>query len=209
MEKLSFLWDMDGTLVDSYPAIVPSVRQACAEHGLRLDDDEIYRHIIQSSVGAFLDGLPCDDTASLKARFASLNDSNIDRIRAMPHARELLSLLVHAGHRNFVYTHRGASCEAILRQNGLLPYFTEVVTALDGFPRKPSPAAIRYLIGKYSLEPGACYYVGDRSIDIEAAHNAGIGSILLLVPDSPTALSGLETHVVSDLLEISTLFPSS
>ena len=206
MQQLSFIWDMDGTLVDSYPAIVPSVIQACAEFGLHFEPDYIYRHIIRSSVGAFLEGLGLEDAAPLKARFYALNDSNIARILAMPHARETLSALVRAGHRNFVYTHRGASCEAILRQTGLLPCFTEIVTALDGFPRKPAPDAIQYLMRKYALDAKFCYYVGDRSIDMEAAANAGIGSILLLAPDSPTPVSGHETYVVSDLGKIPALF---
>ena len=202
MRALSFIWDMDGTLVDSYPAIVPSVRQACEEFGLDLDVSYIREQILRSSVGSFLEQLSIKDTALLKTRFNTLNDNNIDKIRAMPHAEEVLSFLSKRGHRNFVYTHRGASCRAILNRCGLLPCFTEVVTALDGFPRKPSPDAILYLIEKYGLKPDSCFYVGDRSIDIEAAVNAQIGSILLLPPDSPTQVSGRESYIVTDLPEI-------
>ena len=79
---------------------------------------------------------------------------------------------------------------------------TEIVTALDGFPRKPDPAAIFYLINKYSLAPTRCFYVGDRSLDIEAANSAGIRSVLYLDPSSPIKATGNETFVVSDLIEI-------
>lgn len=202
MKTLAFIWDMDGTLVDSYPAIVPAVQQACGEFGLSFDAEYIHDRIIRSSVGSFLEQLPVPDTALLKERFNSLNDSNIDKITAMPHARELLSFLTDRGHRNFVYTHRGASCRAILEQCGLLPCFTEIITALDGFPRKPAPDAILYLMQKYSLPADSCFYVGDRSIDMEAAFNAGIGGILLLAPGNPTPVSGREACVVSDLPEI-------
>ena len=89
-----------------------------------------------------------------------------------------------------------------MTQTGLLPYFTEVVTALDRFPRKPNPAAILYLMEKYHLSPSASFYVGDRSLDVEAANNAGIGSILFLDPSSPIEATGHETYVVKDLLEI-------
>ena len=124
---------------------------------------------------------------------------------ASSYAEETLRALTDAGHHCFVYTHRGASCLAILRQTGLLLYFTEVVTALDGFPRKPDPAAILYLMEKYHLSPAASFYVGDRSLDVEAANNAGIGSILFLDPSSPIKATGHETFVVKDLLEILTL----
>ena len=206
MESLSFLWDMDGTLVDSYPAIVPNVIDACAEYGYAIDADTVYRNVIKTSVGSFLESLDTPHTASVKARFQELNDTRIEKIRPMPRALETLSRLREAGHRHFVYTHRGASCRAILENCGLLPYFTEIVTALDGYPRKPAPDAILYLMEKYALAPVQCFYVGDRSLDMEAARNASIGGILLLVPGSPTAPSGYESHVARDLSELCKLF---
>ena len=204
----AFIWDMDGTLVDSYPAIVPATQLACSESGLHFSTEEIHEAVIRTSVGTFLETVCSErglDPAPVKARFSQLNDSHIDAIRAIPHAEEALRALTDAGHRCFVYTHRGASCLAILTQTGLLPYFTEVVTALDGFPRKPDPAAILYLLEKYHLSPAAAFYVGDRSLDVEAANNAGIGSILFLDPSSPISATGHETYVVKDLLEIPAL----
>ena len=201
----SFIWDMDGTLVDSYPAIVPAVQAVCREYGLDYSAGFIHEYVIRTSVGDLMKKIGRDhglDPAVLVQRFNVFNDSRIEAITAMPHAEETLRFLAEAGHRNFVYTHRGASCRAILKQTGLEPYFTEVVTALDGFPRKPAPDAILYLMEKYALTPSHCFYVGDRSLDVEAANNAGIGSILYLEPESPITATGHETHVVADLLEI-------
>ena len=201
----AFIWDMDGTLVDSYPAIVPAAQLACSEFGLHFSTEEIHKAVIRTSVGTFLE-TECSkhglDPTPVKTRFNQLNDTHIDAIRAIPHVKETLEALVKAGHSCFVYTHRGESCRAILTQTGLLSYFTEVVTALDGFPRKPNPAAILYLMEKYHLSPSASFYVGDRSLDVEAANNAGIGSILFLDPSSPIEATGHETYVVKDLLEI-------
>ena len=205
MKQLAFIWDMDGTLVDSYPAIVPAAGETLAAFGVDLEPEEIHREVIAASVGALLERIARErglDAAALKADFARRNDSRIGDIRPMPHAKECLEALRRAGHRSFVYTHRGASCEAILRQNGLEEYFTEIVTALSGFPRKPEPDAILYLMKKYGLERDACFYVGDRSLDVEAAERAGIGSILLLNPQSPGKATGRETYLVRDLGEI-------
>ena len=201
----SFIWDMDGTLVDSYPAIVSATQAACLEYGLSFSADYIHEAIIRTSVGAFLENICAEkdmDPIPVKARFNQLNDANISAILPVLHAEETLRSLTTAGHSCFVYTHRGASCQKILEQTGLIPYFKEIVTALDGFPRKPDPAAILYLIDKYSLSPESCYYVGDRSLDIEAANNAGIKSILYLDPSSPIEATGQETYVVSDLIDI-------
>ena len=201
----AFIWDMDGTLVDSYPAIVPAAREACAAFGLNYSPDYIHEQVIRTSVGTFIEQISAKHGINpdpVKARFNRLNDSRIDAIQAIPKAAETLSSLTFAGHLCFVYTHRGASCEAILKNTGLLPYFTEVVTALNKFPRKPAPDAILYLMEKYSLCPSSCFYVGDRSLDVEAACNAGIGSILYLDPSSPGNATGKETYIVQDLMEI-------
>lgn len=205
MKKLSFIWDMDGTLVDSYPAIVPATQEACADFGLDFPSDYIHKEIIKTSVVTFIEQVAAEhgmDPGPIKARFNQLNDESIGAIIAMPHAEKTLQILTDKGHTCFVFTHRGKSCLSILDQTGLLPYFTEVVTALAGFPRKPAPDAILYLMEKYQLPAESCFYVGDRSLDIEAACNAGIGSILHLDPSSPGKVTGLETYVVSDLLEI-------
>ena len=209
MPRCAFIWDMDGTLVDSYPAIVPAAQKTCAERGLHYTADYIYDYVIRTSVGTLLEQAAAElgmDVGPLKTRFDALNDGSISAIRAIPHAAETLETLARAGGRNFVYTHRGASCMAILEQTGLARYFTEVLTALDGFPRKPEPDAILYLLDKYALDPARTFYVGDRSLDVEAAENAGIGSILFLDPASPGRATGRETYLVRDLLEIPPLF---
>ncbi len=199
----SFIWDMDGTLVDSYPAIVPAVQEVCAAHGYDFTEAYIHEAVIRTSVGAFIHSIADEEEAEVMIRhFDQLNDQRIGAIVAMPHAKETLAALTEAGNLCFVYTHRGASCHAILENTGLLPYFTEVVTALDGFARKPEPDAILYLMDKYGLAKDSCFYVGDRSIDIEAAYNAGIGGILYLLPGTPGAAGGKETLIVKDLLEI-------
>ena len=201
----SFIWDMDGTLVDSYPAIVPAVQEACAEYGLSFTADYIHAAVIRTSVGAFLEEICTEnglDPTPVKAHFNQLNDTCISAILPVNHAEETLRALTSEGNTCFVYTHRGASCHKILEQTGLISYFTEIVTALDGFPRKPDPAAIFYLINKYSLAPTRCFYVGDRSLDIEAANSAGIRSVLYLDPSSPIKATGNETFVVSDLIEL-------
>lgn len=199
----ALIWDMDGTLVDSYPVIVPAVKKVCEEMGLFFSRDYIYRELIRTSVGDFIQThVDEKNRETARARFNVLNDSNIDAILPVAHAAETLTALTEAGNRCFVFTHRGASCRGILEHTGLLSYFTEIVTALDGFPRKPAPDAILYLMKKYALDPDCTFYVGDRSLDIEAANNAGIGSILYLPPASPGAATGRETHIVPDLLKI-------
>lgn len=87
----------------------------------------------------------------------------------------------------------------MLKNNGLIDYFDEIITSDNGFKRKPSPEALRYLIDKYSLKKESTYYIGDRSIDIECAKNAGVKSVLISTDEEENIDA---EYVVGDLLEI-------
>ena len=59
--------------------------------------------------------------------------------------------------------------------NGL---FFDRVTSLDGFPPKPAPDALNYLIRKHGLPRKDCVMIGDRDIDLDAGKAAGIACAL-------------------------------
>ena len=94
MKGHALIWDMDGTLVDSYPAIVPAVREVLAGLGLDRSEEEIHAEAIRSSVRDLLDRTAAEeglDPAKLRESFGRLNDSRISAIRAMPKAAETLA----------------------------------------------------------------------------------------------------------------------
>ena len=204
-EKPAFIWDLDGTVLDSYEVIVPSLQKACRSWGVLLDPGEIRREVLTDSVNGFLQRIARDREIPLDAlreRYSGIADAAIPEIRPMEHAAEVLRLLAGRGAANFVYTHRGRSAPAILKNTGLYDCFSEIVTGQDGFARKPDPGAIEYLLRKYALAREKAYYVGDRAIDVACAGNAGIKSILFLRGDTAVRPTGRETHVVRDLREI-------
>lgn len=206
MDQPAFIWDLDGTLLDSYRIIVDCVINAYQTLGLALERDAVHKEVITGSVGTFLSkmeketGISVDRVKKLIADFSADEQMNIRPVR---HAKEILQLIRNAGAQNYVFTHKGASTEMVLRNLGLFDYFEEIITGRDGFPRKPDPSAVNFLIKKHELVRGRTFYVGDRKLDVECAENAGIGSILYLPNDSFTVPTGRETYVVKDLLEIS------
>ena len=46
----AFIWDLDGTLFDSYPIIVAAVCQAAQEQGITMDKETVLREVTASSV---------------------------------------------------------------------------------------------------------------------------------------------------------------
>ena len=59
----------------------------------------------------------------------------------------------------------------------IIDYFTEVVTAYNGFSRKPSPESMLYLKEKYQIDN--CLVIGDRDIDKQAGESAGFDTLLV------------------------------
>ncbi len=209
MDGLSFIWDLDGTLLDSYDVMTRCLRDALAELGAAEDYGSIRRRILQSTVSTYLTEAAERNKVSREALFRAyvrLSAERVDDIPAMEHAAETLSALRDLGAVSFVFTHRGSSARQVLERLGLSGFFTEIIDGNDGFPRKPDPTALLYLCGKYSLDRARCYYVGDRTLDGDCAANAGIRDILFLPPDTPVQPSGTEDYVVRDLLEIPAYF---
>ncbi len=209
LQEKVFIWDMDGTLIDSYTVIVSTIKETFAAFGVELDPDEIRRHVMKYSVGSYIDivekrsGKVFSRMQDVYLRIEEEKNKEIGLIR---NVHGILDHLSEHGHRNFVFTHRGPSTNEILQRCGVGGYFTETVTKLNGFPRKPEPDALIYLIEKYGLEKEDTFYVGDRSIDMECAANAGIGGILYRPEGSFTDPTGTEKYIIKDFIEMKEIF---
>ncbi|MCR4879838.1 MAG: HAD-IA family hydrolase [Bacilli bacterium] len=203
--KYSFIWDLDGTLIDSYHIIVNSIYLTYLKYGIKLDKDEVYKEVIKTSTKDFLLEMEKNyKVPYIEARnnCTVLNEKEKYNIKAMKHAYEILSYLNKEGIMNYVFTHKGHTSIDILKNNDLLDFFKEVVIKENGFLRKPAPDAINYLVEKYQLNKETTFYVGDRVIDVECAHRAGIKSILYLPKESVAIPNGKENYIVKDLLDI-------
>ncbi|MBQ5951805.1 MAG: HAD-IA family hydrolase [Lachnospiraceae bacterium] len=208
MSFSAFFWDLDGTLLDSYGVIVSSLCMAYRKFGVALDPDVVLWECIAGSMKQYLEkteqetGVSYD---SARDTHVGIEESRLHLIGLMPHARETLEALRERGARHFVITHRGSSSHVILKNNGILDLFEDIITAEDGFPRKPDPASLQFLMEKHGLDPAAAVYVGDRIMDVAFANRAGIQSILYVPEKSVAQPDGTETYLVRDLAEILTL----
>ena len=203
MQETAFIWDLDGTLLDSYEAILSGIEETYAQFSIPFDKEKVRAFILKYSVQDLLvqvaeeRGLDVDKLNQVRAQ--SLAEKNAQVI-LMPGAREVLAWASQQGIQQFVYTHKGDNALTILRDLGLDVYFTEILTSQSGFARKPSPEAAIYLISKYHLKPDRTFYIGDRTLDIDFAQNSGIQSINFL--ESPAVCNRL----ISQLEDIPSLF---
>ena len=202
---IAFIWDLDGTLLDAYGVIVNSLHQIYFEQGIVLNKEEILHDVITESVPAFTTKIEAKygvSFATLKDHYSDITHSQLKDIKLIKHAKEILEITKRYNVMNFIVTHRGVSTDFVLKNLQIYDYFKEIITSLSGFPRKPNPHAIDYLVDKYHLDKEKTYYIGDRVLDIECASNAGIKSIMYLPPSSEAKANGKETYIVKDLLEV-------
>ena len=176
----NFIWDLDGTLINSYPHTLEALAQTYQDFGLSFDRDMVASYIIDYSIRDLIANLVASGQVERDPFVARLKQATAARdgqIGPMEGADATLAGLKQAGNRHFVYTHKDKAAFQVLERLGWSDYFDEVITIEAGFKRKPDPQGVHYLLAKYQLDPAQTYYVGDRDLDIECALAAGVGSI--------------------------------
>ncbi|WP_251897914.1 HAD family hydrolase [Lactiplantibacillus paraplantarum] len=202
-----FLWDLDGTLLDTYPAMVQAFQQAVAELGGTITAEATYRLMRQQSVGYAEKTIAAQngwDWQALRAGYQRWEPQLQQAPAAFTGAKAVLAKVVAVGGHNYLMTHRDESAQTYLVQAGLDHYFTDAVTADQPFPRKPDPAALNYLLDKHHVDRQQAVMVGDRNLDIEAGHNAGIAGYLFDIDQLIEVTSSPEVQV-TDLNDLLTL----
>lgn len=206
MKKLeALIWDLDGTLFDSYGSIVSSLLETAEACGAADSGESILKAVKRGSVSGYLRALSEKqgwDYETLYRMYRQVSHARMDEITLIPGAVETLRALRDAGARHFVYTHRGGSTFPILRRLGLEGFFEEIVTFEKGFAPKPSGEGVAYLLEKYALNPALTAYVGDRALDVLCARDAGVQAILFLPEDSCVIPTGKEHRIIRKLTEL-------
>jgi phosphoglycolate phosphatase-like HAD superfamily hydrolase len=172
------IWDVDGTLFDTYPAIARSFQAAAHDLGAPVTYDEVLR-LAQVSLDHCLTTL--SSTYALPAdQLEELFDQHYRTITPedQPPFAGVEAVCEHIRSRgglNLIVTHRGrAGLDRLLAAHRLTDYFADITSNDDAYPRKPDPAAFNALIERHQLPRETTLGVGDRDIDILAAQAAGL-----------------------------------
>ncbi len=178
----NYIWDFDGTLVDTYPATINSIIKTMNKYNITLDYDLIYKKakITLSEVFDYIiENYGFDDNIVNEI----INDfSNLDPSDRKPYEniKNVLESVNKNCGNNFLITHRDQkSTLEMLNHFKLKKYFKQIITSDDGFNLKPDPNSFNFLIKTYNLNLNDTVGIGDRKLDIDAAKNSNIYSIFM------------------------------
>ena len=176
----AFIWDFDGTLADTYPRMTHAYQTALTKHGISAGYDDLLSRIKRSAraAAAHYSTAAHTDAETLIAEMITAERRVEGGMDLYPGAYSVCRAIAQNGGRNFLYTHRNIGAVEALRTYNALDFFTDCVTEEDHFPHKPAPDAICHLLEKHNINQSDAIMIGDRDIDLEAGHNAGISGCL-------------------------------
>jgi phosphoglycolate phosphatase len=197
------LFDLDGTLVDSYAALAEAVNFARREHGLH----ELSAARIREFVGDGLDTMlrrafDTDEVPrSVKDAFESrYDDICCEESTILADVEATLATLRKLGIAMAVCTNKPTSfSKKILTFLQLAPYFRAIVGPDLAGARKPEAQHVLHTLEATSCAPSDALFVGDMPIDVHAARNSGI-DVAVIATGSSTA-EALQTARADHYLE--------
>lgn len=199
----NFIFDMDGTLLDSYSGILESVMDVLKLNNIDIKSNDALDYILTYSVLDFMNKIGKEYNLDSKKLWDLYQESRINtqyNYKLMPNCIRMLDELSKNGAKLFIFTHKGKSMIEIEKRDFESIFIDVIYAGKEHFKRKPSSYSIDYLVDKYNLDKEDTYYVGDRPIDIECAYNANIKSIFY--SNKNVELKYEPTYRIDDLIEI-------
>ncbi len=201
------IFDLDGTLIDSKEDLVSSVNAMLAwKHRDPLPHEVVASYIGNGApmlVKRALPGLNEDDhLAALQFFLDYYRDHMLDATVLYPGVREALDRLSAAGKRMAVLTNKPVRISrAILEGLGVAGHFFQIYGGNSFDLKKPDPIGVAALMKETGIRADRCLMIGDSSVDIQTARNAGVASCGVTYGFQPETLADPAPDRLVDRLE--------
>lgn len=175
------IFDLDGTLIDSKLDIAHAVNASRASLGQPPLDLDLIGSYVGNGAPALIrralgPGASEEDIERALAYFLSwYGEHKLDNTCLYPGVREALDRLLGADIRLAVLTNKPVRISGtILEGLGVGGHFFRVYGGNSFSEKKPSPVGVETLIAESGVGRMSTYFVGDSSIDVRTARNAGV-----------------------------------
>ena len=183
MGHTNYIFDLDGTLIDSFEDIFRSMISASSSAGVHPPERPALEEMMHLKLDEIVKGLYPDEPEKhyeiIAAFKKNYDGSGFPGTILYPETKKTLEDLKDRGKRIFLVTNkRRSATEALLLKFDLSDMFKAVVTSDHEVNRLMSKKEmLDLLVEKNRLERIVSVYVGDTSGDYRAAMDSGMGFI--------------------------------
>ena len=183
------LFDLDGTLVETAPEICDAVNDTLQHFGFAgVSQTQVNDWIGHGTLELLIQALAfvqgqsdgiirnSERLPAIAAIFKTHYRARCGtRSHCYPHVMETLQRLKAQGVRLGVVTNKeGAYTQTVLDAHSLTPLFDCVISGDTLATKKPRPEGVLSCLKRFGVTPDKTLFVGDSSIDVATARNAGV-----------------------------------
>jgi HAD superfamily hydrolase (TIGR01509 family) len=197
------LFDVDGTLVDTLPALIKGLGDSYQHfNGVRPSDEQIRALIgwpLREQMKLFRDVPPSESDVQ------RMVDYTIDRFeenksseREYLPAIEAMRLCVEQGYKTALVTSKSSrEAGSFLQRYPWAQCVDTIVCSSDVKKPKPDPESALLACTRLGASPGESVFIGDSVFDMQCAHGAGVATVAVtygsgektaLVQEAPDAM---------------------
>ena len=177
----NFIFDIDGTLIDTIDMYMPAMIDTLAQHGHPVAPDKVEqtKHDLFGITGRDalrLAGISEEEIPEMLKDWFDLAYQRADRANVIEGIPEMLNTLANREDAKIaIATSKLADeyQEYFVNKYDFAKLFKVAITSADTKKHKPAPDPILAAMDKMGADPATTVYVGDTINDMKAAHAAG------------------------------------
>lgn len=177
----NFIFDIDGTLIDTIDMYMPAMIDTLAQHGHPVAPDKVEqtKHDLFGITGRDalrLAGISEEEIPEMLKDWFDLAYQRADRAKVIEGIPEMLNTLANREDAKIaIATSKLADeyQEYFVNKYDFAKLFKVAITSADTKKHKPDPDPILAAMDKMGADPATTVYVGDTINDMKAAHAAG------------------------------------
>ncbi len=202
------IFDLDGTLIDSKEDLAHAVNATRRHMGMEpLDHALVASYVgngapvlIRKTLGPEAGEEQVEEALEFFLEY--YRDHMLDYTLPYPGVREALERLDHAGIAMAVLTNKPVRFSSeIVKGLGLAPYFRKVYGGNSFEHKKPHPIGVETLMAECGASRETTALVGDSSVDVKTARNAGVLAIGVTYGLQPESLNDPPPDMLFDRME--------
>lgn len=183
MALKAMVFDMDGTILDTLPDLTRVTNLALAQMGFpQHTQQEVLTYVGNGAARLIAQATPADATADERQRTLEVweqiyLDTGSPLTGPFPGIVDALRALRARGVKTAVLSNKFDEAVRELADQFFPGLFDIARGEIPPTPRKPDPTSLLQVLRAFGVTPEQAAYVGDTSVDVEVARNAGVRAI--------------------------------